>query len=576
MRAPSPGVPPTAPSISLGTATSSTQPITISGGSGASLWLLQYAPASSGSWATFSTPSPASTSETITGLSASTSYDYRIVASNSYGTVNSNTATGSTASGGSAFDFYIGTSGSDSNDGLTTSTPWAITALNTKRATYTGKTVGLMDGTYDVSSLMPQGGSTYYTAALEVDGGTFSASTTIKAVNARLAILDAKGASGQYGGGTTTQASIMRHGNTMTHQGYLVIDGIKFINYKTGAMQIGTYASSSNLQGVIVRNCEFTGQNGGSNGAGLDNNYTIEINQGDGIQVINNYFHDNAGYTSNSADHLSAVLAWACKNTVIEYNTVVNSSNIYGKELGNQGTTIRYNHIDCTNFTSNGSNGFGDWTGYNTSGLTIRSSFHHNIVIANQSGANLGNTLGGNGGWSTGLDFYSNTVVLVDTGQILQQHFGAWFPSTNNSALNFYNNLFTGAISPDRKMISVNALAWAKCAYNLYPSSGTRWRILQAASSSFDNTDGDYSNIATYRTAIQTAGGLSTSLMELGTVESSQALSSLFIQTGSNADYYKLKTGSNALSAGKSDGTSGGTTCDIGAWDGTVTQIGFA
>lgn len=482
------------------------------------------------------------------------------------------------------FDYYISTTGNDANDGSLTH-PWAITALNdsTKRSLYSGKIVGLLDGTFDVSSLMPQGGSTYYTAAFEIDGGTSSSPTVIKAVNARMAILDAKGASGQYGGGTTTQASILRHGNTMPHQGYLVIDGIKFINYKTGAVQIGTYASSSNLQGIIVRNCEFTGQNGTSNGAGLDNNYTLEINQGDGIQVINNYFHDNVGYTANSADHLSAVLAWACKNTVIEYNTVVNSSNIYGKELGNQGTTIRYNYINCTNFTSAGSNGLGDWVGYNTTGLTLRSYFHHNIVVANASGFNLGSSVSSLGYWTTGLDVYNNTIVLVDTGGILQQHFGAFFNGVP-SQLNFYNNLFVGDLSPDRKMISVDAKAWAKCAYNLYPSSGTRWRVLPnsddgTSGNIFDQATGQYSNIATYRTAVQTAGGLSTSLMELGTVESSQALSSIFIQTGSNADYYKLATGSNALSAGKSDGTSGGTTCDIGAWGNLpvgVARIGFA
>src|SRR5580700_10727712 len=53
----------------------------------------------------------------------------------------------------STFDYYISPSGSDSNAG-TQGSPWSITAINTKQATYAGKRVGLMDGTYTVYSLL--------------------------------------------------------------------------------------------------------------------------------------------------------------------------------------------------------------------------------------------------------------------------------------------------------------------------------------------------------------------------------------------------------------------------------------
>ena len=54
---------------------------------------------------------------------------------------------------GTTFDYYVSTTGSDSNAG-TLASPWAITAINTKQATYAGKRVGLLPGTYDVSGLM--------------------------------------------------------------------------------------------------------------------------------------------------------------------------------------------------------------------------------------------------------------------------------------------------------------------------------------------------------------------------------------------------------------------------------------
>src|SRR5881394_1643565 len=57
------------------------------------------------------------------------------------------------ASAQTSFDYYIGPNGSDSNPG-TLSQPWALSALNTKRSTYAGKVVGLLDGTYAIQTLL--------------------------------------------------------------------------------------------------------------------------------------------------------------------------------------------------------------------------------------------------------------------------------------------------------------------------------------------------------------------------------------------------------------------------------------
>jgi len=98
---------PVAPTgLTLGTATSTTQPLTwtapaSNGGSAITDYLVEYKASSSGTWLTFADGTGTATSATITGLIASTSYDIRVSAINPIGTgPASSTATGSTAAGG--------------------------------------------------------------------------------------------------------------------------------------------------------------------------------------------------------------------------------------------------------------------------------------------------------------------------------------------------------------------------------------------------------------------------------------------------------------------------------------------
>lgn len=77
-------------SLAAGTATSSTQPLTWSapstGGGSITDYLVEYKASSSGTWLTFSDGVTTTTGCTVTGLAASTAYDYRVSAFNgSYG-----------------------------------------------------------------------------------------------------------------------------------------------------------------------------------------------------------------------------------------------------------------------------------------------------------------------------------------------------------------------------------------------------------------------------------------------------------------------------------------------------------
>jgi hypothetical protein len=91
--------------LTLGTATSTTQPLTwtapaSNGGSALTDYVIQSSPAGAGTWTTFADGISTTASTTVTGLTASTSYDYRVAAVNSVGQgAYGSTATGSTTSG---------------------------------------------------------------------------------------------------------------------------------------------------------------------------------------------------------------------------------------------------------------------------------------------------------------------------------------------------------------------------------------------------------------------------------------------------------------------------------------------
>jgi len=101
--------------LTLGTPKSTTQPLTwtapSNGGSAITDYLVEYKASASGTWLTFSDGTSTATSATVTGLTASTPYDYRVSAINAVGTgTPSSTVSGSTTSSGATpvLDTYTG------------------------------------------------------------------------------------------------------------------------------------------------------------------------------------------------------------------------------------------------------------------------------------------------------------------------------------------------------------------------------------------------------------------------------------------------------------------------------------
>jgi hypothetical protein len=485
-------------------------------------------------------------------------------ASSGGGAVSGSGGIGSAGAGGGAggapplqFDLYIAVDGSDDNDGLTPETAWAITALNTKRDVYAGKTVGLLDGTYDVHGLVqPSDG---YTPALDVNGGSEASPTIIAAVNPRAAVINGKD-------GTTYPNTnpLIGHTPAMPNQGHLVIDGLKITGAGGKALAVGAYTFAL-VKDVTFRNLEITDVNAVA--AGLGGNYTaIESLGTDGLVVQNNYIHDLTGWSPGSPDHLSAVLVWLSKNTIVEFNTIVNASNIYGKETEIQGTTVRYNYIDVSEYPEASAGGVGDWSGAPTTGLDLASSFHHNVIVTNGTGLDLTATLG-SGGWTTPFEVYNNTIVM--------KQYGGAPPPYVESALSFfaktsklasvYNNLFAGDVSIDNKMLRFNPKGPELWDYNLFPASGMAWRLI---SDDDGTTSGDYSSLASVRAAILAKGGVA--FEEHGVASDSPG----FVGSGPGAAAYQLEASSPARGAGRVGGVASGDAVDIGAWDGTTRRIG--
>lgn len=78
------------------------------------------------------------------------------------------------------FDKYIGPGGLSINDGSLL-TPWDLASLNTKQSQYKGKKLGILPGTYDMSTLgtVGAGGPSFNVPVVNVPGGTDAAHPTV-------------------------------------------------------------------------------------------------------------------------------------------------------------------------------------------------------------------------------------------------------------------------------------------------------------------------------------------------------------------------------------------------------------
>ena len=506
----------------------------------------------------------------------------------------------------STFKYYVSPTGSDSNPG-TLAQPWAITSLsmltwnannraNWNKLNGAGVSVGLMPGTYDVSSMV---GVQESNGALQLPGGKsgapnyFASCNSSGAYSPRTAILDMKGASGRYGGRVggpgNYDGPLIAHtgsgppsGNAYA-VGNLVIDGLCITGFSYKGIRIGGISSgdgSAISAPVTIQNCEF--YEGGANVGDVEDNYAALWIDGtvNCMTVQNNYFHDTLGwhYYNNgrqmSGDHLNAIICWASvsainSGTIIKNNTCVNAGNIYGKVNGIEGTTVSNNYIDVSMYTIN-SAGIQDFTGATSSGLTGTTTFNNNVILVSGAGAALGwPTLSNSYGYTTPISMYNNTIICTGgSGPVV-----AWATCAPAGAgtLKCYNNIYSTTLGATGSWNGfgnyyVNPSAPAVWDYNLFPASGVSWGLYQNALLTAQIAN--YSSASSFAAGLAAHGGISNAEAH------GVAGTPRFTNTGSFAEMYQLASGSVGKGTGSTTGTASGTACDMGAWGNGATQIG--
>jgi len=429
------------------------------------------------------------------------------------------------------FDFYIGPDGSDSNPG-TESQPWALSALNTKRATYAGKRVGLLDGTYDMVTILGQPVTAFDSNELAVAGGPSpSQPTIIQAVNRHRAIID---------GNRPARTSYAEGGLIGPYygQGNVTFDGLKIVR----AFYRSTTAQSS--PNFTVKNCWYYDQQFTSMQGVGGKNSAMLFNQNGANFLVSNCRFEIAGSPADS-DRSNFIQTYGSLDPIVEYCTIIGNaaypgggrsgSGIHFKESGNRRCTARYNYIDLTASTAGNGilwHGNGSTDGYETA--------HNNIlIVSNGQDVSPIRVESASNSWRVyNNNFIGSPGFLTAFGTA---HLG------NPVRVDFYNNI-----------ISRSAMGWrgdlhdfvplgriGTMDHNLYDSSPTLLVVIAGGP--------EYFGLPNWQATGKDPN-------------SKEAADPLFVGTGVEAERYRLQAGSPAKTLG-----AGG--AEIGAWAG-ATQVG--
>jgi hypothetical protein len=447
------------------------------------------------------------------------------------------------------FDFYISPTGSDSNPG-TQAAPWAITSLqdtNSNNARMAGKKVGMIAGTYACSSM--QSGSApndYQHPALHLPQGTSGAPTVLQSVSGPgTVILDNSSSS-------TANPLI---GQNPELKGYWTINGLTIKGNNSAAQAFlvsgrynaysDTNSSAAAAFGVTVQNCEIYNMN--ITGP-VGSNYGGMIMQGvQGAIINNNYIHNIA--KPSDEPHCHCYEEYGCSGSQIHYNTFANCPG-GGIDLkaGVSGADIGYNYFYNV-ATAGATNGIGSVTGAdgaegnpNTPGSA--NVAHHNIFDS------CGEVHAGdvNSTSAQNLYYYNNTIYDTRSGSNVV----ADLRETSGNKAQFYNNILVTTANTGGGNYGVLALSSGNFSnvsnncYFLHSSSGA-WGLGSL-----------FNSLSAWQAA---SGSPDTHSITANPVFASA------ITPGAGSAQFKLGSGSPCLGTG-----TGGV--NMGAWDGSVTQIG--
>jgi hypothetical protein len=201
-------------------------------------------------------------------------------------------------------------------------------------------------------------------------------------------------------------------------------------------------------------------------------------------------------------------------------------------------------------------------------GAGTLTSWHHNIILANDFAFDFDNTNTGSAGLFSPLKIYNNTIVNI--GKQADGFVTGGYDTNGTSGtaglLSAYNNLYWDnghASASQYGYWLTNVDAFGLLDYNIY---GTWNKFLTVPAGQYGS-----GGPTTHSTLAAWAASLTDGTFE---AHSSTNSTNPFTNNGIYAKQYQVQSGSPAFQTGRSNGTTGGSVVNIGAWDGIVTQIG--
>lgn len=465
---------------------------------------------------------------------------------------------------GQTFDYYISTTGSDANVG-SLAAPWAITSLqdtNGNNSKIAGKKVGLIAGTFDISSLT--GNGNYQDPLLHLPAGSAVASTIIASCNSS-GIYTARASVIKITSASSTVNSVI--GQDTGNNGYFTIDGIVFDGGGTypgttgfsGGSIVAYFPSGLSAGPAVFKNCEWT--NLVSNTVAGNNVAYIFMQVAGNYLITNNYFHDTTRGANGSGDvfHQHCIENYGCNGGVISFNTFYNAPYFIDMKVNDANISVYGNYFGKTiSAASAGPAALMGFDGDQFSQSNVANVIHHNVFDSCRARINdVSSSILQN------ITFYNNTVYST----LGSPSIADLRCTSAGNVLVSYNNIFVstaGGGGPAGNYSTGPAANISISNYNCF-----------ALSSLTAGWGQGYPSGATYNTLA--AWQAFTGSPDAQSIASSSISFPQFtgtITTGNGPAQYQLGGASPCLNAGKTGGTSGGTTVNMGAWDGTYSTIG--
>jgi hypothetical protein len=410
------------------------------------------------------------------------------------------------------------------------------------------KRVGLIAGNYNIAG-MHSGSqpSDYQHPVLRVPTGSAAAPSYVGSCDS----------SGNYSRGAAvlvygTSAGVNPMiGQNPDDRGYWTLDGVELngngyagplicIGYTSG----GSYTAAGSTPGLVIQNCHLHS----ITGSPVGNNEALIFNAGTtGAIITNNVMHD--AHKPAQPDHCHAYLEYSCQGTQITFNTIYNCDTGVHAKAGSSGTVVANNYFyNCPTCAIQGMDGAEG--NPNTPGTPY--SVHHNVI--DSCGPTHACDI--NGQAYQGLSWFNNTIYNTQGGSVLALDLRA----ASANLVKCYNNLVVCTTNGSGGYVGTVALssgAYSVLDYNCYyfNSYGAGWGL---------SGNSTYGSLSAWQSASR---GDSHSISTAPSFASS-------ITPGAGAAQFKLASASACAGTGRVGGSSSGAACNIGAWDGTVTQIG--